>query len=46
MVAGALGLYQTYLTNVVGQKVLRDLRAGPSGAGKTAISYSAHARTP
>ncbi len=26
VVAGALGLYQTYLTNVVGQKVMRDLR--------------------
>lgn len=26
MMAGALGLYQTYLTNVVGQKVMRDLR--------------------
>ena len=28
VVAGALGLYQTYLTNVVGQKVMRDLRDG------------------
>ena len=26
VVAGALGLYQTYRTNVVGQKVMRDLR--------------------